>query len=139
MNPDPEKCRELGNIFLALHEKRPNAEVHMGNGMFSECGTVACHAGWFAVSQGKEHYLFRYNYISAANDMAIFLGLQSAAELESWAGHNSSLWGNYCGNEIFWSDIAFGLPHHEEDTTPLTLKIIGEHWLSVANRIEEVS
>lgn len=68
-----KRARELGTLFLFMHESAPGAEVDMLKYTFHQCGTIACHAGWFAVAMGKNQTWY-YNYESAADEMAQFLG-----------------------------------------------------------------
>lgn len=54
--PDPQKIRELGSLFLKAYEEYGSAEVDMGESSIQEhgCGTTACHAGWaFLALLGK--------------------------------------------------------------------------------------
>ncbi len=132
-HPDPEKCRQLGQIFLDLHIKKPEAEVDMLETKFNQCGTVACHAGWYAVARGL-NLTVDYNFQSSSDDMAKYLGLEGGYELRQWANANNKLWGNRDGYFLFSSSDAFGVD--SLSYKPLTLDKIGNHWLAVADRIE---
>lgn len=126
----PEKTRKLGHMFLDLHaDKR---KVDMMKSHFDPCGTIACHAGWFAIMTGIPYSNF-HSFIDAADKMATFLGLQDAKSLEIWARHNADIWGNAYGNVMFTSWHAFD---PDLNRLPNNLKTIGEHWLAVADRLE---
>lgn len=129
-HPNIENIRVLADTFLLLSESDPEAKVNMKDAEFHPCGTTACHAGWFAVSQGKES-AYNYGFMDAAKEMARFLGFNGHHELTDWVEDNRKLWGNRYGARMFGGREAFGL----EDREP-TLKEIGEHWLAVADRIE---
>lgn len=135
-HPNPDKAEELGKMFLDLEKSNPGGlEVSMGCTAFNhECGTVACHAGWFAVIQGKSRMKWQgqnYSYRDAANEMAEFLGFKYHINLERWARNNPLLWGNEYGDEMFCDNAAFGKKIHQT----LTLTDIGNRWLKVADRI----
>lgn len=127
-----ERARELGTLFLFMHESEPGAEVNMLKYTFHQCGTIACHAGWFAVANGKD-WDPDYSFSDAANEMAQFLGFGNRDGLESWAKNNPALWGNDFGDVMFSRWAAFS-PNLK---LPKTLETIGLHWLGVADRIED--
>lgn len=136
MTPNPDRCRELGMIFLSLAESEPpECKVDMYESSYWACGTVACHAGWFGVSQlGKRNYR-RYSYDKAADDMARFLDCECSYSLRNWAQRNPSLWGNDAGDGMFGTGFDFF--RKPFGVMKPTLKHIGKHWLKVADRIEE--
>ncbi len=123
-----EKARHVGMTFLLLAASRPKAEVDMAEGRFEVCGTVACHAGWFAVANGESR-ANGWSFCSAADYMARELGFADQYDLETWAT-DKSLWGNNKGAYMFIDKMAFDVKDR------LTLKRIGRHWLKVADRVE---
>ena len=126
---DPEKMRVLGMTFLFLHEDMPKGKVDMGEMEFNQCGTSACHAGWFAIARGLTE-TYDYTYYSSANEMAEYLGFDSAYSIGIYFNLYSDLWGNTDATKMFCSRRAFvakGI---------LTLETIGLHWLQVADRVE---
>jgi len=128
-----EKMRELGKLFIKLHIDKPEARVNMVETNFNVCGTVACHAGWYAVANGISiDYDKDYDFESSANEMAEFLGFSDQTSLAVWAGDKSIIWGNNSGSEMFYGAEAFG-----ENESKLTLNVIGKHWLGVADRLEQ--
>lgn len=133
-----ENARILGMTFLGLWEDRPpNCRVDMVTTSFSVCGTVACHAGWFAVARGLSRKNLRffndepYEFADSADEMAQFLGFVGRYSLREWAARCPQLWGNTHGEAMFYVYSAFGVPESK-----LTLKTIGIHWLEVADRVE---
>lgn len=131
-----ENARVLGMTFLLLHKESRDNIVHMGESEFNVCGTMACHAGWFAVARGMSRLSYgvgAYDYNSSANDMAKFLGFKGAEDLESWAVENTDMWGNHSGSYMFCDGAAFG-----SSTDRITLDRIGKHWLEVADRLENL-
>lgn len=131
MNLNPQKFREVGDVFLKLHEENPEREVNMSKPDFSPCETVACHAGWWAVSQSKKSSAY-YDYINAANNLARYLGFIDSLNMKAWASAVPRVWGNKAGISMFGSARAFGVKPEE-----LNLKVIGEHYHAVAKRLEE--
>lgn len=134
MHPNPDRCDELGMLFLSLWEENSELKVNMNDGSFSECGTVACHAGWFAVANNKEQGYNRgakryYDYEDAAKELSVFIGMKY---LETWAHSNPSLWGNPWGLSMFLNKRTF------KKGGNVTLKDIGIHWLKVAERIRSL-
>ncbi len=128
------RMRILGMTFLGLfHDNRDN-EVNMSEIGFEACGTIACHAGWFAISRNlSRSCIDRITVQTSGDDMAKYLGFSNRDELEIFMKLNPEIWGNkngggmFCHHEAFLTDL---------DSTPLTLEVIGEHWLKVADRIE---
>jgi hypothetical protein len=98
------------------------------------CGTVACHAGWFGIASKKTIPL-GYDFFDSANEMADYLGFESAGKMEWWARLNPNLWGNFNGGRMFCASSAFNAPNERAHT--LNLKKIGIWWLKVADRCEE--
>lgn len=127
---DPEKMRVIGMTFLFLHEDMPEGEVNMMRTKFHPCGTVACHAGWFALARGLKSTC-EYGYSDSASDMAKYLGFEDRASLEKYFFEDEALWGNPDADGMFCFWAAFGGSRAE-----LTLETIGLHWLQVADRVE---
>ncbi|HVW99020.1 MAG TPA: hypothetical protein VHA52_01050 [Candidatus Babeliaceae bacterium] len=125
-----KRIRILADTFLFLHEAQPEAEVDMVHVDFNVCGTVACHAGWFAIAQGKDRTR-DYDFLSAADEMAQLLGFDSGYDLCKWASDNQEIWGNKHGALMFNHHLAF-----VDSPEKLNLKAIGEHWHGVADRLE---
>lgn len=130
-HPNPENCRILADTFLLIHLQQPEARVEMMEPEFNVCGTVACHAGWFAVARELNWESSGYGFAHSARDMAKFLGLDSKLSLENWANDNPKLWGNVSGVFMFVGENAFG-------KDGVTLLDISNHWREVADRIEKL-
>jgi len=144
-HPDPDRCRELGTLFLMIDAEPTTKEVNMGEISWPNdnlnsntrigCGTQACHAGWFAWGCDIDnlcgtHNVRSFDYEDSADKMAIFLGQDDMESLKDWADDNQGLWGNDCGVYLFSSNSSI------KDQDIITLKDIGIHWLKVADRIE---
>jgi len=125
-----EAARDMGMLFLNLHESG-NAKVDMREVDFQACGTVACHAGWYAISRGLS-WCVDCHFAHAADGMAKELGFEGRKSLEHYFEESPELWGNNLAEGMFCLDEAFGNRKDE----PLTLEDIGLHWLKVADRCE---
>lgn len=124
----------------------------------TECGTVACHAGLYALATTEsKHWKLAWNvvdkdyvvhphfYLSIDDDgttvgyergadlLATDLGFRDALELQIWANQNPDMWGYEDGYFMFSAEgnCAFG----KKDDETLTSPDIISHWRSVADRI----
>jgi len=151
-HPDPNKCRELGMLFLGLVESEPpKCRVNMSKGVYKSCGTSACHAGWFGVTQIKgapKESRYRdgglqtvdesFGYAGAASKMARFLGKSDKLSLKNWAKNNPDLWGNDNGEQMFSDSVSRGNPFLPgQPLRDIKLKDIAMHWFAVGDRIEQ--
>lgn len=134
-----ENIAILASTFLLLHKQnKTGAEVNMRCVDFHPCGTVACHAGWFAIAKGKRRIgvyeetrkIQAYGYTDAAREMAKFIGFESEDAMCAFFGKHPKLWGNNYGNVMFLDPDAFN-PYEDK----VTLKMIGKHWGKVHDRI----
>ena len=154
-HPDPNDIRKaMGKLQIAC-DKYPGS-VNMGCVQVTNhgCGTVACHAGWYALAcsiADDTGYWERSDSAPVdrlcADDGTNFgftkgmylltrdLKFNSARELEHWADRNPHLWGNRDGDTMFASRVAFGIELGET----ITVQNIVDHWLKVADRIEALS
>jgi len=144
-HPNPERCRELGTLFLMIDEEPSEKRVNMMNGSWpnetldtiGECGTVSCHAGWLAWGMGADTNATNgKGFMHYAHILAEFVGKDSANDLTVWAATNTGLWGNENGGGMFHDSYAFSNRTENEPWRATTLKEIGIHWLKVADRIE---
>jgi hypothetical protein len=98
---------------------------------FYECGTVHCHAGWYAVAACNLE--MDLDYGDGAYKLATDLGFFSSMDLKLWVSNNPELWGNDEGLLMFTDKIAFkskGRPNGAE-----TLQDIISHWEEVRDRL----
>lgn len=98
-----------------------------------KCGTVHCHAGWFAIARGL-HKNRKVTYSTGTEEMTLVLGFEHEFQLRQWALDNKDIWGNMCGNFIFSDKIAFesaSRPHGA-----LNLQHIIDHWKEVYERLK---
>lgn len=134
----------------SAHVNMDAATIFMGsslNGDFvEECGTVACHAGFYALAKKRnksgynwsEGYFigrlgYRVEYTEGADLLAEDLGMRHAEHLRTWAHKNPKVWGNEYGLNMFHSQLAFG-----ERVMLFKLRTVIDHWLAVADRLQKV-
>lgn len=115
-----------------LHYENPKRKVDMVDPKWELCGTVACHAGWFAVARNKRRRINKYHCIDSSDDMAKFLGFKDRDHFRFYFYNNRKVWGNRFGNTMFFNWKAFD----PDNNKPKTLETIGKHWLEVASRME---
>jgi len=138
-NPKSFKVRKIGEVFLQLYDKLGgDAPVRMMQGAVCKdsenlCGTPHCHAGWYLHAVSAEINRGTI-FTQGSSKMAEDLGFYSENELRRWADVNDEIWGNRFGDAMFCGFEAFGVNKYYE----LDLKIIGEHWIRVADRLEEL-
>ena len=142
---DIEKTVErVGGGKLAMYK--------MGVGKRNDCGTVACFAGWYRLSQEPDAFLNAnqghwaswmieneygdaevLDYEPGTHAIAQRLGYEYRGYLKSWANRHPELWGNVSGDLMFSSGLAYGLP---ETNNLQDVSTVLSHWLAVADRIE---
>ena len=148
-----ERMKELGMLFIGLHEAEEDAGVDMNEPRVKHtyhCGTVACHAGWFVIahheSRDIEELKWEVNYEKGVEAMNKFLGIRNPEHdnLSYYMDKHPQVWGNQNGGHMFNSKKAFVrysrlgkvCREDEEKHRNFSLKVIGEHWLQVAERYE---
>ncbi len=141
-HPNIKKVRRLADTFLFLHEKYEKYKkgrrtaVNMRECRVNEdhkCGTVHCHAGWWAI--GRMNLKESLSYSDGSSDMAKYLGFGNYVdELENWAQDNPKIWGNTEGVHMFSNANSF-----DAEWCNINLKKIGMHWHKVANRLEALN
>jgi len=96
------------------------------------CGTIHCHAGWYAVAvcNLKE----RLNYTSGVERLQYDLGFETYYTIEIWAEQYSNIWGNGFGRAMFSDALAF---YHQEKRPngAKDLNDIINHWQEVGERL----
>lgn len=72
------------------------------------CGTVHCFGGWYAIAtlEKKEIHSYSDFYLGVIR-MAKDLGFDKPSQLDTWAFHNTLMWGNHRGGNMFTSCSAF--------------------------------
>ena len=130
--------KSLAKVVKIMEEglkKFPNFKIVMdkvkltyGEGSTPPCG---CHAGFYSACLGHEE---RAHFCKGAEALASDLGFNSIFELEEWAQEHSYFWGNFEGNSLFDSCIAFGL--EDEKAENLKVYMIVEHWKKVLSRLD---
>ena len=125
------------------------ARHHIADSRLTDCGTVACHAGWYLFGKrldaGNEVRLMyshdgdcwncegtELEFQDGAMELAQDLGFPTYGNMVVWAGDHPDLWGNDEGRTMCRDNIAFGRKRVEE----VTLSDIADHWHAVADRIE---
>ena len=165
-HPTPENIRIVANRLESMMPECRYGDVDMSVGDIhrndNECGTVACHAGFYELEhalRNKDSYFFydddarchSYIYLherrnndtntdcmvswhDGANRMANDLGFITKEDLEIWAATNPELWGNDCGHAMFQNRYAF-----KQEGRILKLADIITQWRNVADRIEKLN
>lgn len=120
------------NFKKALQVAQHEGAVSMLIGIKrSSCGTVACHAGWYALSrhlEGRTHRKAGCTYYGGAILLRSDLGLGEWPD--KWANRNPDIWGNDRGSYMFSDPIAFS-----KSKTTITLQAIVDWWEDVAWRL----
>jgi len=121
-HPIPDRCRELGTLFLCIDAEpseksvnmfvgtRPSADLspRQVEGMHF-CGTTSCFAGWFDWAKGNDPTTPK-EWADCATELAKFVGEIGSYQLKTWAEENPVLWGNEFGYKMFTNRKAFA-PH----------------------------
>lgn len=160
MHPSPEAIRQVAERLERVNITcKPHLDMMRGTIDRYPCGTIACFGGFYALAKATEEQTEKWygaaisykgkviigsqqlskskivsepvSFVSGADMLAKDLGFSSRYGLELWAGKNPKLWGNKSGGRMFFSSDAFNSTHET-----ITLTVIVEHWLMVADRIE---
>lgn len=146
--PTQAQVAAVAGVFTALAERHRVVDTSRSRVVHHpECGTVACHGGWYAYhcavasdtlapphGPDRQHVfdtggdLLRYE--DGAARIAADLGFGCALDLSNFADRHPEWWGNPCGELMFAQQEAFGAEPNEK----LTLGDIARHWLGVAGR-----
>ena len=109
-HPTPEACRAVAARFDSVKGYPGKVDMHEGGISKNECGTVACHAGWYLVAHLKgtpvsDWKLFDYRQ---GKELLIKdLGVAGEYYIVHWAEDYPELWGSKHGGCMFVSRIAF--------------------------------
>lgn len=112
-----------------------------------KCGTIHCHAGWYAVERYDWRLYKKHDRVSfwhgiklMCDDMGLFpektdyLSYYAGnSPLCKWVKANPELWGSECG-EIFASAMAFYHPIKRQNGAE-NLQHIIDHWTEVYDRV----
>jgi hypothetical protein len=96
------------------------------------CGTVHCHAGWFAVAVCDLNK--RLDYSHGRDAMAEILGLRPE-DITQWAHRFPDVWGNNFGLYMFGASYAFFHSEKRPDGA-VHLQHIVDHWTDVYERLK---
>lgn len=148
-HPTKEAVIKIASVFEELASTETNkVQMSRVNIERTECGTVACHAGWYAFNHlsnkfkwHKYHELDEREFLSAIDRhiswrdgsdlIAKDLGFTCMSDVEKWAEENPDIWGNENGKFLFSSNSAFGCSRNKK----VTLVDIANHWKGVAERL----
>lgn len=137
--------KEIGNDFIQLHDEQglDESNVNMISAILEDkagnrvqdlerdiysCDTVACVGGWAVVLYKDGNP--KFNFDNGADVIAEKLGFFDMYEIKEWADDNPWLWGNRYGSRLFESAISYGC-----NERTITLKKVGEHFVSVGERV----
>lgn len=116
-------------------------EVKVKDGCY-DCGTVHCHAGWYAVAKKAYFDKFDYhsfNYLDGIALMVDDLGFQNKYELCKWLRTRVGVttWGNENSIDIFYKKEAFYHPKKRPEGAQ-NLQHIIDHWKEVKERLVQL-
>ena len=162
IHPRPENIAKVAAYFRSLADKDSTdypLTVDLGQGhiMKSGCGTVACHAGYYALKyfneqkmfwgkakglQEYKQFLFNDSALSVTfregmELMAKDLGFSSSDQLTSWAYKYPEIWGNRWGGYMFGPSgrLSFGIERYS--MTHLNMDRIATHWELVEQNMKK--
>lgn len=144
-HPSPAAIRAAMDRLQAAVDACDKPILRMQSGDIEqgeECGTVACHGGWYAIAAtdfywGNDGLAKRdgrpVSYTEGADCLARDIGLGCLAGLKQWAAKHPDIWGNIYGAEMFYrTSRAFG-------PGDITVQDVIAHWRGVADRIERMA
>ena len=150
-HPDPAAIRQMCDAIESVFGEHKGARLNMRICEIREpspkCGTVACFAGWYYVSQHKTPpggYThggnwkvedgWKAGFTDGIHMLLQALGMGTWSDsLTGWASKYHELWGNRHGGEMFFSLVAY---NNEEPGLGDMPRLLA-HWRGVADRIEE--
>ena len=153
-HPNPEKIREVFTQLRDFVKSTSNNKVYNCNmevGSIGTCGTAVCHGGWLAaLALHNKELEIEFWPDGDGSDDDIYTDFSEGAEwvsgklfeeasfdagyLACWAKLNPALWGNNLGEHMFGtSTLAF----NKKPNAKISIDVICDHWLAVADRIEE--
>lgn len=97
------------------------------------CGTIHCHAGWYAVAS-CDVLTKILTYVNGIEQMAKDLDIPYEIIL-LWASSNYEIWGNCYGSRMFNNRIAFCHPVNRPEGAR-NLQDIVDHWTEVYERVK---
>ena len=97
-----------------------------------DCNTIACHAGWYAISKNLKRTYKRTHYEDGIEDIAQDLKIDTRTLL-SFMSNNPSIWGNAFGGGMFTMDRAF---RTTTSNGAETLQDIIDFWQAVHKRVD---
>lgn len=146
--PTPQQVQEvIDNLSKILPQAHSNEsldmmEVSVRNGSY-DCGTVHCHAGWYAVA--RLDYFFKHgfkgsvNYTDGIDLLCKDLGFRNKFKLAEWLGHIDGVraWGNDQSLFLFKKKSAFYHPVKRPEGAK-NLQHIIDHWIEVKERLVQM-
>lgn len=97
------------------------------------CGTIHCHAGWYAIAACDLTHIL--SYFDGSRQMALDLGVNNPSLIEAWASTNPKIWGNRNGSAMFCEEEAFFHPTKRHNGAE-NLQHIIDHWTEVYERVK---
>ena len=120
---------------LATREWHLNMSETRVNNCGHKCGTIHCHAGWYAIAKNL-HEKREVSFTHGAIQMSIDLGHKGDMDssLINWADKNPEIWGNNDGDGMFSTRRAFSHPTKRPEGAE-NLQHIIDHWTEVYERV----
>jgi hypothetical protein len=111
---------------LAMHQGAVNTDGY-------KCGTIHCHAGWYAIAACDISKPLMF--VHGSHQLAQDLGFAHHLHLRLWARDNPEIWGNEHGTQMFIDKQAFESESRLEGAQ--NLQDIIDHWSEVQSRLTE--
>ena len=151
-HPRSEDVQKVIDNFKSIrHLVTKNSQIDMGEvwvqkEFIHECGTVHCHAGWYAVAHAIKDPSIIENgkyvgYETGAKLMAEDLRIISCKHLLTWADVYPEIWGNKYGEDMFSDNWAFVCNTVDENGGGKEIEgmeSIIQHWEGVRDRLKEL-
>ncbi len=129
-------AKKEGHLNMAEYRVQSKDGCSLGGS--HTCGTVHCHAGWYAIAnKEKIGFTHKDGYVGfdkGYNVMCADLGFKYDKGLRLWADQNPEIWGNDSGERMFYSAGAFIHPIKRPNGA-LNLQHIIDHWQEVYERL----
>ena len=153
-NPTSQQIKTVIETFESITDLKPVVDMANEEIEQNDCGTIACHAGHYALAKlrnradcqfDSESGGFRrggenVSHIHGSQMISYDLGfLGYRTELLRWASENPELWGNRYGRYMFAGACAFtGLDADEDLWTnkKISFADIVNHWRGVYQRVK---
>ena len=146
---------KLKQVITGIQKDGHDVILNMGLGNTQqyvyECHTVACLAGFYAMTDSNGSFIYQEDGINVLQNpnhhtfdhgcrlFAVDLGFEVPFELEEWAENHPTLWGNTHGRKLFLNEKAWGKENVTIDTIIGHLITVGERCKTEATRRKTIT